>query len=138
MPSSRQWQYDTENIILEEISKLIQKGVLVKCVHELDEFLSTIFLRQKKNGGYRMILNLSQFSHYVVYKHFKMDTLFSTLQLVKQYCFFTSIDLQDAYYSVPVAQNCQKYLKFVWHGNCYKYVCLPQGLSSAPRIFTKI
>ena len=29
-------------------------------------------------------------------------------------CFMTSIDLKDAYYSVPMALEHQKYLKFVW------------------------
>ena len=26
----------------------------------------------------------------------------------------TSIDLQDAYYSIPIAEEHQKYLKFIW------------------------
>ena len=32
----------------------------------------------------------------------------------------------------------RKYLRFLWNGNCYEYTCLPNGLSSAPRVFTKM
>ena len=49
-----------------------------------------------------------------------------------------SIDLADAYYTVPVLCIDQKYLLFQFKGNLYKYTCLTIGLSSAPRIFTKI
>ena len=49
-----------------------------------------------------------------------------------------SINIKDAYYSVPIAIEHQKFLRFVWRDNLYQYVCLPNGLSSAPRIFTKL
>lgn len=32
----------------------------------------------------------------------------------------------------------QKYLKFIWKDQLYAFNCLPMGLSSSPRIFTKI
>ena len=32
----------------------------------------------------------------------------------------------------------QKYLKFYWKGVLYKYIVMPFGLCSAPRIFTKL
>ena len=49
-----------------------------------------------------------------------------------------SIDLRDAYYSVPIDIEYQKYLKFYWNGCLYQFTCLPNGLSSGPRLFTKI
>ena len=48
-----------------------------------------------------------------------------------------SIDLKDAYYSIPVAKEDRKFLMFQWKGT-YQFTCLSNGLSSAPRIFTKI
>ena len=49
-----------------------------------------------------------------------------------------SIDLRDAYYTVAIHSDHQKYLKFVANGVLYQYTCLPNGLASAPRIFTKL
>ena len=49
-----------------------------------------------------------------------------------------SVDLQDAYYSVLINEKCQKYLKFSWQGELFPFTCLPNGLASAPRLFTKL
>ena len=50
----------------------------------------------------------------------------------------TSIDLKDAYYSIPIAEEHQKYLKFIWRDQLYAFTSLPMGLTSGPRIFTKV
>ena len=126
------------DIVAVEIDKLCQKGVLKVSSPEPGEFVSPIFLRPKPDGSHRMILNLKPFNEFVQYHHFKMDTLESAIKMMKPGCYMASIDLKDAYYSVTVAKEHQKYLKFVFNGTLYQYTCLPNGLSSAPRIFTKL
>ena len=49
-----------------------------------------------------------------------------------------SLDIKDAYYSVAVAKHDRKFLRFLWKGVRYQYTCLPNGLSSCPRAFTKL
>jgi len=48
-----------------------------------------------------------------------------------------SVDLKDAYLSVPIAKQHRKFLRFVWEEITYKFTCLLFGLCSALRIFTK-
>ena len=67
-----------------------------------------------------------------------MDSLQSAVQLMKPNCWMAVLDLKDAYYSIPIATEDRKYLRFEHGGQLYEYVCLPNGLSSAPRIFTKL
>ena len=45
-----------------EISRLLEKGVIVPSEHEKGEFLSSIFVTPKKDGSYRLILNLKKFN----------------------------------------------------------------------------
>ena len=49
-----------------------------------------------------------------------------------------SVDLRDAYYSIPIDTEHQKYLKFHWRGKLLEFTCLPNGLCCAPRLFTKV
>ena len=49
-----------------------------------------------------------------------------------------SVDLKDAYYSIPIAAEDRQLLKFEWEGNYFHFTCLPNGLASAPRLFTKL
>ena len=67
-----------------------------------------------------------------------MDTLDTLITLMKPGCYMASIDLRDAYYTVAIHLDHQKYLNFVANGVLYQYTCLPNGLASAPRIFTKL
>ena len=67
-----------------------------------------------------------------------MDTLNTITKLVEQDCFMASIDLKDAYYSIPIATSDRKYLKFSWKGKLYQSTCLPNGLSCGPWKFTKL
>ena len=122
---------DKGKFVEKEISSLLQKDVIEHCSKSYDDFVSPIFLRPKNDGSHRMVLNLKSLNKYVKYHHFKMDML-------KQNCYMASIDLKDAYYSVPIAQQHQKYLKFKWNKNFYKYKAFPNGLAICPRKFTKL
>ena len=68
----------------------------------------------------------------------KMDTLQTALKLIQPGWFMTSVDLKDAYDSILVHPEHRKYLMFEWEGQYYQFTCLPNRLSSAPRVFTKI
>ena len=107
-----------------QIAKFLEKGIIVKSAHEPDEFISNVFLLEKKDGSYRMILNLKNLNQWVAY-HFQMDTIQTCISLMKPGCYMASIDLRDAYFSIPVHASHQKYLKFMWKGTLYKFTCLP-------------
>ena len=126
-------------VIDEEIELLLKKKVIeIVQDNDDDEFISNIFVRPKKNGKFRVILNLKQVNEFIEYHHFKMETFKTALNCVSRNCFFASVDLQDAYYSCKVMENDRKYLRFIWNKTKYQYTCLAMGLASSPRIFTKL
>ena len=120
-----------------QIASAEAKGVITKATHDVDEFISTIFTRPKRDGSHRLILNLRKLKDHIVYHHFKMESLQSAVQLMKPLCWMAVLDLKDAYYSVPIRTEYRKYLRFEHDGQLYEFVCLRNGLSNAPRIFTK-
>ena len=67
-----------------------------------------------------------------------MDSLYTIIKLLAPNCFMASIDLKDAYYSVPIKASDRKLVSFKWKEQIYQFTCLPNGLSCAPRKFTKI
>lgn len=111
-------------------------GAIVEASHETNRFLSSISVRLKKSDEKGVILNLKKLNAYVVYHHFKINTFESTVNLIKKNCSMASIDIKHAYHSIPITVEHQKYLRFGWKGKIIQYICLPFGLSSAPRIFT--
>ena len=127
-----------ETIIDNEILKLLDKQVIFESFYEPNEFVSSVFTRQKKDGAHRMILNLKHLNKYVAYKHFKMESLQNVIDIIQPHCWMASVDLKDAFYSIHVNENYQKFFKFHWKGKLYKYLGMPNGYGEAMRTFTKL
>ena len=121
-----------------QIQEFINLGIVEKASSSDWEFVSNVFSRLKKNGSSRLILNLVKLNPFVRYLHFKMDTIEAVLNLMRPNCYMASIDLVNAYFSVPIAEDDRRFLRFVWLNELYQFTVMPNGLSSAPRIFTKI
>ena len=121
-----------------EISKLLKKGVIKSSSHEQGEFTSPIFMTIKNDGRYRLILNLKNLNGNIEHFHFKMHSLKEILKMVEKNCSMASLDIKDAYYSIPVDESSQKYLKFLWKERLYQSCVLPNGLSPCPGWFAKL
>jgi len=66
-----------------------------------------------------------------------MENLATAISLMTPGCFMASLDYKDAYYSIAIAPEHQKFFKFIWRGQLYKFLAMPQGLNCAPQKFTK-
>ena len=100
--------------------------------------MSPIFTVPKNDGKVRIILNLKTLYTFLEYSNFKFESIHTILQLVTPGAWMVSIDLKDAYYSVPTAKKSQKYLEFRYGWNLYQFTCYPTGLYFFPRKVTKL
>ena len=121
-----------------EVKTFLKKGIIQKAIPCKNQFVTHIFTRPKKDGTHRVILNLKSLNEYIENYHFKMDSLGTAINLMNRNCYFGSIDLKDAFFSISVRESDRKYLRFTWNGELYQFTCLAQGLSTCPRVFTKI
>ena len=67
-----------------------------------------------------------------------MDNYHTIISHISKGDYFISIDLTDAYHSIAMHPDFMRFLTLVFQGIYYQFTCLPQGLTSAPRIFTKV
>ena len=122
-PNPIQFNQMEQKQIDDEISKFLDKKIIEK-VETIDkhEYYSNIFMRPKKDGTVRVILNLKRFNDCVEKIHFKMETLKSAIANIQPGDFFGSIDVKDAYFSIPIAESDRKYLRFIWNNKRYQFV----------------
>lgn len=116
----------------------LQCNIVERCEPQVRGFVSNVFPVIKKDGTARVILNLKELNDYITHIHFKMDSIRDVIQLVRPNCFFSTIDFKDAYFSVFITPEDRIWLQFRWRNDYFRFTCLPQGLTSAPRIFTKL
>lgn len=67
-----------------------------------------------------------------------MEDLRTATRLIAKGDFMCTLDLTDAYFSIPVHQDSRKYLRFSFKDRFYQFICLPFGLNISPYIFTKL
>ena len=101
-----------------ETGKLLQLGVISQSVHEQEECLSPIFVLPKRDDSHWLIFSFKSCNEAVLFKHFKMDTLTCV--------YMASLDLKHAYYTITIAAEHGKYLKFVWVGQLYEFNPCPR------------
>ena len=119
-------------------SSLLEKGALCQVPFTADAFYSRLFLVPKKGGSMRPVIDLSALNQFIENPHFQMEHFSSIKTLLKPGHFMTKLDLKDAYLSVAVHPDCQKYLRFVWKNLTFQFRALPFGLNIAPRVFTRL
>lgn len=70
--------------------------------------------------------------------HFKMETLKAAVDAMRPDCFFGSVDLSKAFYSIPIREPDRKYFRFIFNGQKFQFTALVMGLATSPRVFTKV
>lgn len=102
-------------------------------------FYSSQFTVPKKDPGkYRQVSNLRPLNQFLSPVPFKMETLATLKSVIRRHDYMTSIDIQDAFFHIPLAAHQQDLYRFRWAGQHYRFVAMPFGLALAPRTFTKI
>ena len=67
-----------------------------------------------------------------------MEGIHTLREIVAEGEWLAKLDLKDAYFTVPIFRDHQKYLRFAVDKIQYQFTCLPFGLSCAPWAFTKV
>ena len=111
-------------LLSQAIVDLVAKGAVKEVQDQDHQFLSTMFVvKQSKN--IRPIFNLKALNNYVETQTFKLESLDLVKTILKPNDYLMKLDLNDAYYSVPIAKEHRKYFRFKFEGVIYEYQCLP-------------
>ena len=120
-----------------EIKALLQKGAIQPTNKSNWLFVSNIFLIPKKSGGLRPVMNLKDLNTFVRYEHFKKENIKLVKEIIQPNDFLTSIDLKDAYFSIPMCEIDQTYLCFSWENQFYRFTCFTIWAEFSPSNFHK-
>ena len=130
---------NTRHQLQQAVDSLLSKGAIerVRAVSTLGYF-SRLFLVPKKTGELRPVIDLSSLNRHMEVPHFKMETQASVRSAIRRDEWATSVDIRDAYLHVPMSKSVRRYLRFKVNKRVYQFTCLPFGLATSPREFTKL
>ena len=131
-----------KSVVAEEIENLLRKVAIekvhMKKVSAKSQFVSNFFLVKIRDGDKRPVINLKNLNPYIPYHHLKMESLQSLRDILKKGDFMCKLDLKDAYFCIPFAEELEKFMRFYRERDLYQFLCLCFGLASAHYIFKKL
>ena len=121
------------------VDSLLQKGAIEHVLNSCSlVFYSRLFLVPKKTGDLCPVIDLSTLNKSLVVPHFQMETAQTVRAAIHRQEWTVSIDMREAYLHVPMNLSIRKYLRFHVNNRTYQFTCLPFGLATSPREFSKI
>ena len=125
-------------VLTSEVQALIAKGAIEPVRDTTPGFYGRLFCVPKASGGWRPVLDLSPLNRFLQRIPFKMETIASIRESIREKDWAASIDLSDAYFHLFIHPRDRKYLRFLSDSQTYQFKALPFGLSLAPWVFTRV
>ena len=91
-----------------------------------------MFQNFPKGGQYKSVINWRPLNGWIRYQHFKMEGIHVLRDVLLKGDYFTQINTKDAYLTIPMHQNFQRFHRFRWLKQDFEFTCLPFWLASAP------
>jgi hypothetical protein len=116
----------------EAISKLIAEQRVKQGHKPVNSFTFTV---PKPNGRRRLVHDFSPVNEYLLPHPVQFPQTHHFLSRLSKTDYMMVGDLRNGYWSLKIDKEASKLTGFVFEGQSYYYVYLPQGLSPAPGIF---
>lgn len=125
-------------LLFKEIETHLASGA-ISIINPLEsDIVSRVFIVPKNSSKNRMIIDLSRLNEQVNKVSFKMEDKEIIKSIIEYNDYMVSIDLKDAFFSIALHEDSKRLTCFEIDSIRYCYNVLPFGLTSSPRIFTKI
>lgn len=101
------------------------------------EYASPIVLVKKKDGNTRVCVDYRELNKKIERPQFPLPIIEDQINELQGSKVFTTIDLKNGYFHVPVHEKSRHYTAFVTPTSQYEFLKTPFGLSIAPGVFQK-
>ena len=100
--------------------------------------VSRAFLVPKKNGGFRLVINLRPVNPYCVKHSCRYESLKVLQSIATQDCYMFAMDLQDGYHCLNIRPEDRRCVTFELQGEVFQCAALPFGWCNSPFYFSKL
>lgn len=130
----RRLSYADQNLVEKQVEEWLADNIIRVST---SEYASPIVLVPKKDGSKRLCCDYRKLNEKIVRDHFPMPLIDDVLQILQSATFYTTLDLRNGFFHVPLDIESRKYTAFVTHNGQYEFLYVPFGICNSPAVFTR-
>lgn len=123
-----------KEIVENQIKEWLRDGVVEACA---SEFSSPVVVVRKKDGSPRVCIDYRDLNKKIIKDRFPTPVIEEQLDALQGTRVYSTIDLKNGFFHVPVHKDSRKYLSFVTHSGQYTFLKTPFGCCNSPRVFQR-
>ena len=100
-------------------------------------FSSAVVLVPKKGGGMRFAVDYRALNGHIASDSYTLPKVEEALSSLHGAKYFSSLDMKEAFWSVPLAEHCKQYTAFQTPDGLMQYRRMPMGLKTASAVFAR-
>ena len=126
-----------KEVLQKQVDTLLEAGLITKS--DASSFTSPVLLVKKKDGGYRMCIDLRRLNRESIKSKQRLPTSDDIANILARKKYFSSLDLASGYWQVALSENSKDLTTFILPNyETYKWEVMAFGLTSAPATFQRL
>lgn len=101
------------------------------------DYASPIVLVKKKDQTTRVCVDYRQLNRKLIKDRFPLPLIEDVLDQLQDAKVFTTLDLKNGFFHVPVEESSRKYTSFIVPDGQFEFLKVPFGLSTSPSVFQR-
>lgn len=125
--------------VQQRLEEQVSAGIIERVTDSMDvAFCSSMLVVPKGNDDFRLVIDLRGPNRYILRSPYTMPTLEKILVQLQGAQWFSTIDLQSAFFHIELEEDSRHLTNFMTEFGMYRYIRLPFGLSNAPDVFQEV
>ncbi|XP_037944267.1 uncharacterized protein LOC119677070 [Teleopsis dalmanni] len=117
-----------------QIREWLKEGIIKE---SMSEYASPVVLVAKKDGSKRLCCDYRKLNSKIIRDNFPMPLIDDILQKLQSAVVYSTLDLRNGFFHVPIEEDSRKFTAFVTHGGQYEFLFAPFGIKNSPAVFTR-
>ncbi|UYV81761.1 hypothetical protein LAZ67_20002254 [Cordylochernes scorpioides] len=127
--------YAYQKEIQDQVSQLLKHDIITP---SSSPYSSPVTLVRKRDNTMRLCIDFHRVNELVTSDLHPLPLIETVLDNLSKARVFSTVDISNAYYQIPIAEESQPLLSFVTQQGQYNFKRLPFGFKSAPQIFERV
>ncbi|XP_036347667.1 uncharacterized protein LOC118757045, partial [Rhagoletis pomonella] len=130
----RRVSYEEQKIIDKQVEQWLDEGIIRP---SCSNYASPVVLVSKKNGTKRLCCDYRKLNSKIIRDNFPMTLIDDALERLREANVYTTLDLANGFFHVPLDESSRKYTAFVTHSGQCEFQYVPFGICNSPAVFCR-